>query len=336
MLARAQTAGWQTYGYERREHHVQRCCLQRDRPSGRAWTKPTSVRRSTDAASWRSRFRSRTWRAPGRVSRARVRDGDEIPSRIVHAMRTRPFLIGGTDRFDSVLIEETDGRAIAKIGAEGVHSRRRSRSRALASRSRSTTARSARSFPAVLRVLQLFDVLPASLPPRLEEFFRRPVRNTRGEIVGEIRLVRLTRTASESDTPWRRNDDADRPTSRDVARARRRRRGRSFASSAIVTAGDEADDSRGDARRAPDRDSGGVGRGAGAADVSVRRISARAQRDARVAAHSARTICADDAVGGPVDCGERTARRRARRCMATMYDRLRENIRRCIRRSTSG
>ena len=28
MLARAQTAGWHTYGYERREHPVQRCCLQ--------------------------------------------------------------------------------------------------------------------------------------------------------------------------------------------------------------------------------------------------------------------------------------------------------------------
>ncbi len=34
---------------------------------------------------------------------------------------TRPFLVGGTDRFDSVLIEETDGRVVAKIGAEGVH-----------------------------------------------------------------------------------------------------------------------------------------------------------------------------------------------------------------------
>src|SRR5918911_4925728 len=28
MLARARTAGWHTYGYERREHPVQRCCLQ--------------------------------------------------------------------------------------------------------------------------------------------------------------------------------------------------------------------------------------------------------------------------------------------------------------------
>src|SRR5207247_9849539 len=28
MLARAHVAGWPTYGYERREHPVQRCCLQ--------------------------------------------------------------------------------------------------------------------------------------------------------------------------------------------------------------------------------------------------------------------------------------------------------------------
>jgi hypothetical protein len=32
-------------------------------------------------------------------------------------------------------------------------------------------------------------VLPAVLPQRLDEFYHRPVRNTRGEVVGEIRLV---------------------------------------------------------------------------------------------------------------------------------------------------
>jgi len=42
-------------------------------------------------------------------------------------------------------------------------------------------------FPALLRLLQLLDALPAELPPRLEEFLRRQVRNTRGEPVGEIR-----------------------------------------------------------------------------------------------------------------------------------------------------
>ena len=44
-------------------------------------------------------------------------------------------------------------------------------------------------FPAVLRVLQYFDVLPAQLPQRLEEFMHRPLRNTRGEVVGEVRLA---------------------------------------------------------------------------------------------------------------------------------------------------
>jgi len=32
-------------------------------------------------------------------------------------------------------------------------------------------------------------VLPDALPLRLEEFIRRPVRNTRGEVVGEVRPV---------------------------------------------------------------------------------------------------------------------------------------------------
>ena len=43
-------------------------------------------------------------------------------------------------------------------------------------------------FPAVIRLLQLLDALPRELPPKLAEFFRRPVRNTRGEVVGEVRV----------------------------------------------------------------------------------------------------------------------------------------------------
>ena len=44
-------------------------------------------------------------------------------------------------------------------------------------------------FPAVIRLLQHLDVLPAKLPTRLEEFARRGIRNTRGECVGEVRPV---------------------------------------------------------------------------------------------------------------------------------------------------
>jgi len=39
----------------------------------------------------------------------------------------------------------------------------------------------------VISLLQRFGALPHGLPPRLAEFLHRPLRNTRGEIVGEVR-----------------------------------------------------------------------------------------------------------------------------------------------------
>jgi L-asparaginase II len=186
MLARAQTAGWQTYGYERREHNVQRCCL---REVARwAGLDESDIGQAIDGCGVVTfalplENMARAW---SRLARG-ARDQDDIPWRILNAMRTRPFLIGGTDRFDSVLIEETEGRAIAKIGAEGVHSVAiPEQGIGFAVKVEDGAQRA--QFPAVLRILQLFDVLPAELPPRLQEFLHRPVRNTRGEVVGEIRL----------------------------------------------------------------------------------------------------------------------------------------------------
>jgi L-asparaginase II len=186
MLARAQTSDWPTYGYERRDHPVQRCCLQ----SVAAWSGlgENEIGQAVDgcgvvAFALPLENMARAW---SRLARA-VRDRDEVPTRVVHAMRTRPFLIGGTDRFDTVLIEETDGRVVAKIGAEGVHSVAvPEQGIGFAVKVEDGAMRA--QFPAVLRILQLYDVLPEVLPPRLEEFIRRPVRNTRGETVGEIRL----------------------------------------------------------------------------------------------------------------------------------------------------
>jgi L-asparaginase II len=187
MLARAHTAGWHTYGYERRDHPVQRCA----RRAVAHWSglPEESVGQAVDgcgvvAFALPLESMARAW---GRLARA-VRESDEIPSRIVHAMRTRPFLIGGTDRFDSVLIEETEGRAVAKIGAEGVHSIAiPEQGIGIAVKVDDGAQRA--QFPAVIRILQMLDVLPTVLPTRLEEFSRRPVRNTRGEVVGEIRLA---------------------------------------------------------------------------------------------------------------------------------------------------
>ena len=42
-------------------------------------------------------------------------------------------------------------------------------------------------FPALIRLLQQLDALPATLPTRLADFYTREIRNTRGEQVGDIR-----------------------------------------------------------------------------------------------------------------------------------------------------
>jgi L-asparaginase II len=102
-------------------------------------------------------------------------------------MQTRPFLVGGTDRFDSMLIEETEGAVISKIGAEGVHSACvPALGLGIAIKVEDGAQRA--QFAAVIRALQHLDVLPEQLSPRLEEFLRRPIRNTRGEVVGELRV----------------------------------------------------------------------------------------------------------------------------------------------------
>jgi L-asparaginase II len=125
-------------------------------------------------------------RAYANLARA-AREDDEVTGRIVHAMQTRPFLIGGTDRFDSILIEETEGAVIAKIGAEGVHSVAvPARGLGIAVKVEDGAQRA--QFASVVRVLQHLDVLPRQLPPRLDEFLHRPIRNTRGEVVGELRV----------------------------------------------------------------------------------------------------------------------------------------------------
>jgi L-asparaginase II len=185
MLARAHTAEWPTFGYEREDHPVQRECL-------------------AEVAQWTGVDENRIVQAvdgcgvvvfalalePMALAYARLADGarrsQEIPSRVVHAMQTRPFLVGGSDRFDSALIEATEGRVIAKIGAEGVHSVAIvGEGIGIALKVEDGAQRA--QFPAVISVLQHYGALPRDLPPRLAEFAHKPLRNTRGEIVGEVR-----------------------------------------------------------------------------------------------------------------------------------------------------
>jgi L-asparaginase II len=117
-----------------------------------------------------------------------ARQKEEPAHRVAGAMRSRPFLVGGTDRFDSVVMEETDGAVLLKVGAEGVHTvALMDEPIAFALKVEDGAQRA--QYPAVLRLLQHLGALPEVLPERLQTFARAPVLNTRGEIVGEVRCL---------------------------------------------------------------------------------------------------------------------------------------------------
>jgi L-asparaginase II len=186
MLALARHHEWPIEGYERTTHQVQHAMLNQ----AALWTGmlPAQIGLGVDGCGVGVFGLSleRMARAYARLGCAAQR-GEEIPRRILDAMGRNPFLIGGTERFDSVIAEETKGRVIAKVGAEGVHSAVILDSgTGIALKVEDGNARA--QYPAMVRILQDLDALPDPLPARLADFLARPVRNTRGEIVGETRV----------------------------------------------------------------------------------------------------------------------------------------------------
>ncbi len=187
MLARARLAGWPTQGYEKLGHPVQDSCL----GTVAAWSNVPKEKIGTavDGCGVAVFILPLDGMAGAYARLARdAQSGAEIPARITTAMRTRPFLVGGTDRFDTVLMEETEGRVLSKIGAEGVHSAAvLDRGIGIAIKVEDGASRA--QYPAVLRALQWLEVLPEALPARLVEFAAPRIRNTRGEVVGDVHVV---------------------------------------------------------------------------------------------------------------------------------------------------
>jgi L-asparaginase II len=184
MMALARHKGWQTQGYEQPEHPVQRVILHEIA----LWTDVPcrKIGQAVDGCGVVvfGMTLERMARAYSRFAVAATR-GEEFPRRIVDAMSSHAFLVGGTDRFDSALIAETDGRIVSKVGAEGVHcALLPERGIGVAIKVEDGAQRA--QVPALLRVLQELDALPAQLSPRLSDWMRKPVKNTRGEFVGEV------------------------------------------------------------------------------------------------------------------------------------------------------
>ena len=192
MLAHAHTSGWPSFGYERQDHPVQKDCL----ATVAKWTGVEAGRivQAVDGCGCVVFALPLEPMARAFAALAVSARTDELTSRIVHAMRTRPFLLGGTERFDTALIEATEGRVIAKIGAEGVHTVAiLDEGIGIAVKVEDGSPRA--QFPAVLSALQHYGALPQELPPRLADFMHRALRNTRGEVVGEVRPARSAEVA---------------------------------------------------------------------------------------------------------------------------------------------
>jgi L-asparaginase II len=185
MLARAYVTRWPRHHYERDGHPIQdSCLLEVAKWSG---VRAESIIRASDGCGvvvfgLPLDAMSRAYAAFG----AAVARGDEIPTRITQAITAHPFLFSGTDRFDSLIVEETEGRVISKVGAEGVHSVV-VLDQGIAFTIKVEDGATRAQYPAVLRMLELLRALPPSISPRLADYGRSRIRNTRGEVVGELR-----------------------------------------------------------------------------------------------------------------------------------------------------
>lgn len=199
MLAFAKHRGWPINGYERRDHPVQQAMLNQVALWSGMRSSDIEVAVDGCGAAVFGLPLERMALAYARLGKAAQR-GEEVPSRVLSAMARHPFLVGGTDRFDSIIIEETGGRVITKVGAEGVHCAViPDMGVGLALKVEDGNQRAQQ--PALIRLLQELDALPEPLSPRLADLLRRPVRNSRGELVGETRIREAAdRFSSESVT----------------------------------------------------------------------------------------------------------------------------------------
>jgi L-asparaginase II len=117
---------------------------------------------------------------------AALAQSDDAAARsVVDAMTSQPFLIGGTDRFDTRLMEVTGGRLLAKGGAAGAHctaDRRSGRGLAIKLDSGDGTWAPV----AVMAALEQLGWLEPAERQALASFAKPELRNHRRVVVGAV------------------------------------------------------------------------------------------------------------------------------------------------------
>jgi len=201
MIAVGRHAGWGSDGYHVPSHRVQRRCLQ----EVAHWTgiPVDGIPHGSDGCGVPSFALPLAAMAAAYARLGAAAVGDEVPGvpaisaaaagRLVSAVRKHPFLLAGSTRLDTEILEKTHGRVLAKVGAEGVYSATIPDMRiGLALKVEDGATRAAT--PALLALL---DQLAPGAIPDLEEHRVPAVKNTLGQIVGSLEpSIELRRSAT--------------------------------------------------------------------------------------------------------------------------------------------
>ncbi len=117
-----------------------------------------------------------------------VTSEDENAQLVVEAMTAHPFLVGGTDRFDTRLMEVTDGRLLAKGGAAGAQClANRATGEGLAIKLESGDG--TWTAVAAMTALQQLGWLEPAAIEALDSFAHPRLRNYRKLVVGKVEPV---------------------------------------------------------------------------------------------------------------------------------------------------
>src|SRR5438105_7740597 len=171
MLALAKHHGWPTEFYARIEHPVQRRCLQSisdytDIPAKEIGVAVDGCGVATFALPLRN------------MALAWAR----LPSAVAEPMVVHPELIAGEGRPCTEMMRAHPGRVVAKVGAEGVYS-------ALLIRESLGVTLKVEDGHSVASALAIAAVLAElGLRPQPASLMKRPITNSRGEVVGEMRV----------------------------------------------------------------------------------------------------------------------------------------------------
>jgi L-asparaginase II len=183
MLALAATHGWETEGYHRAEHPVQRRML----AEVSRWTGLPAARIATGVdgcgvvcfAVPLDRMALSFARFASSAARG------EPAARVVQAMTGHPGMVAGKGRLCTALMERAGDRVFVKTGAEGVYCAGLPAS-GLGVALKVLDGAKRASDAALLRVLELLGVLDLGDVEALASFGAPVVRNTLGEPVGEL------------------------------------------------------------------------------------------------------------------------------------------------------